>query len=1001
MAHGYLTPTDLRSDRNYLGAVAGAIGSRIKKSSNMAARERAYASKQAEMGGTSLEEAGIGRGYFFKRALGSSFGGDRIARTRGRFETDPGPGRDPSGSQASRFRGGFDYGVSNTIKSPTKGALASIVGSRPGGPGGFLGAGAQAINPEVLGGELAKYQGTKKNAAGFSVDTTATEVKDLAGILNQIGQLIVRTSNSTIQAVDGVQRVNVRVVESVQSLGQLQVSIAERALDQQRMLAGAAEDHQEKMLARQMSAAEKGRFTPDDLSSDLTAEKGYGFGGSGIGGILGGLFGGGGIGDILGTGLDLFGGGRRGGGRGFGRMSRAGRRAQRAQGLYRVDGHNFRNNSITGHALGLERIRQGKGLDAAHAAGNDITKRYAKRYGEKAAVKRFGAEALSSAGVKLGKTGMISKLLRPIFKRIPIFGGLIDFAVSLALGEPVGRAAAKAVGATLGSALGTLIPIPGVGTIAGGILGDFAGGAIYDAVAGGGGGSKSEVTAFASGGIINQPTLGMVGEAGAEGVFPLEGARGRKTFIKFGEGILEAQRRNKYQYAKIQAEGLSQYYDKQDGWTNGWKKFTDWIKKLGGQLSRWLFGDDQPGGNRYGLFDPRRYLPNEPYTGPISGETFNPLAAPRREAGNRSKNQHYGATRDGGDRSHGGIDITDAYSMGDNKVAPVIAYKSGKITQVSTTGGGPGGIVKIDHGNGFATEYFHVDPRSDLEVGQIVHGGQKIADLHRYYSGGVEQTHLHFQVRENGNIVDPTGHYNNAKNVISSPLSDSAAATAATAAGTDITPEQVIPLPDEVSLDSPGSTGSNSAAQQRLRALEAKNNTIRKLRVALSGDTLQAKARTTFENAKRERRNSTADEDLIIPGVGKIRYFDNKFFSKFTYFDKNGREIDDKTFNQLLHKRRLELKNEQEKIIEQIGNAREDLQASSASTNPDVLRTSATVAAADRAAKTQLAFLQVPTQQQSSGGDSSAAALAAGMGLAATSNRGNWPNGFYNAILEA
>ncbi|CAR63425.1 2OG-Fe(II) oxygenase family like protein [Synechococcus phage S-RSM4] len=999
MAHGYLTPTDLRSDRNYLGAIAGAIGSRIKKSSNMAARERAYASKQAEIGGTSLEEAGIGKGYFFKRALGSSFGGDRIARTRGRFETDPGPGRDPSGSQASRFRGGFDYGVSNTIKSPTKGALASIVNSRPGGPGGFLGAGAQAINPEVLGGELAKYQGTKQNAAGFSVDTTATEVKDLAGILNQIGQLIVRTSNSTIQAVDGVQRVNVRVVESVQSLGQLQVSIAERALDQQRMLAGAAEDHQEKMLARQMSAAEKGRFTSDDFSDGLTADKGYGFGGSGIGGILGGLFGGGGIGDILGTGLDLFGGRRRG------RMSRAGRKAQKAQGLYRVDGHNFRNNSITGSALGYERIRQGKGLGAAHAAGNDITKRYAQRYGEKAALKRFGAEGLEAAGMSIGKSGMISRFLRPVFKRIPIFGGLIDFAVSLALGEPVGRAAAKAVGATLGSALGTLIPIPGVGTIAGGILGDFAGGAIYDAVTGGGGGSKSEVTAFASGGIINQPTLGMVGEAGAEGVFPLEGARGRKTFIKFGEGILEAQRRNKYQYAKIQAEGLSQYYDKQDGWTNGWKKFTDWIKGLGGQLSRWLFGngdDDQPGGNRFGLLDPRRYLPNntdEPYTGPISGETFNPLAAPRREAGNRSKNQHYGASRDGGDRTHGGIDITDAYSMGDNKAAPVIAYKSGKITQISTTGGGPGGIVKIDHGNGFATEYFHVDPRSDLEVGQMVHGGQKIADLHRYYSGGVEQTHLHFQVRENGTIVDPTGHYNNAKNVISTPLSDSAAATAATAAGTDITPEQVIPLPDGVSLDSPGSTGSNSAAQQRLRALEAKNNTIRKLREALSGDTLQAEARTTFENAKRERRNSTANEDMVIPGVGKIRYFDNKFFSKFTYFDKNGREVDEKTFNQLLRKRRLELKKEQEEIIEQIGNAREGLQASSASTNPDVLRTSATIAAADRASGSQVAFLSVPTQQQSGGGDSSAAMLAA-MGQASSSPRGWTPSGIYNSILE-
>ena len=107
MAHGYLQATDLRTERNFLGDIAGAIGNRIGKASDMARRERAYAENIAEKNNTSLAEAGIGRGHFFQRALGSTFGGDAIARTRGRFAKDATMSIDPTGSQASRFRGGF------------------------------------------------------------------------------------------------------------------------------------------------------------------------------------------------------------------------------------------------------------------------------------------------------------------------------------------------------------------------------------------------------------------------------------------------------------------------------------------------------------------------------------------------------------------------------------------------------------------------------------------------------------------------------------------------------------------------------------------------------------------------------------------------------------------------------------------------------------------------------------------------------------------------------
>ncbi len=100
----------------------------------------------------------------------------------------------------------------------------------------------------------------------------------------------------------------------------------------------------------------------------------------------------------------------------------------------------------------------------------------------------FGQRSILSKGLgrsanrlslrMLGRAG--TRVAKGIFGRIPIIGGLIDFAFSLAMGEKPGRAAAKAVGATVGSALGTLIPIPFAGTILGGILGDIVGGALYD-----------------------------------------------------------------------------------------------------------------------------------------------------------------------------------------------------------------------------------------------------------------------------------------------------------------------------------------------------------------------------------------------------------------------------------------------------------------------------------------------------------------------------------------
>ena len=134
MAAGNVGYTDTRSfSGSLLGDIASSIRNRTKNAALMARQERAYAEGQAEKQDTSLDEAGIGKGYFFKRALGSTFGGDRIARTRGYFEKNPPMGRDPLGSIESRFRGGFDYGEENLEKPKVVTSKPSTGGTSAGG----------------------------------------------------------------------------------------------------------------------------------------------------------------------------------------------------------------------------------------------------------------------------------------------------------------------------------------------------------------------------------------------------------------------------------------------------------------------------------------------------------------------------------------------------------------------------------------------------------------------------------------------------------------------------------------------------------------------------------------------------------------------------------------------------------------------------------------------------------------------------------------------------
>lgn len=94
---------------------------------------------------------------------------------------------------------------------------------------------------------------------------------------------------------------------------------------------------------------------------------------------------------------------------------------------------------------------------------------------------------------------------------------------------------------------------------------------------------------------------------------------------------------------------------------------------------------------------------------------------------------------------HHGIDI--AISTGTS----ITAARSGKVSKVGWMGV-YGKTVMIDHGNGIQTLYAHND-RLLVKVGEQIAAGERIA-----LSGNTGNTtgpHLHFEIRQNGKVIDP------------------------------------------------------------------------------------------------------------------------------------------------------------------------------------------------------------------------------------------------------
>lgn len=99
-------------------------------------------------------------------------------------------------------------------------------------------------------------------------------------------------------------------------------------------------------------------------------------------------------------------------------------------------------------------------------------------------------------------------------------------------------------------------------------------------------------------------------------------------------------------------------------------------------------------------------------------------------------------------KMHNGIDLASG------KGTPIMSSQGGKVI-ISQYSSSYGNYVVVDHGNGLSTLYAHLDKRY-VSVGDSVKCGQEIGTMGS--TGMSTGPHLHFEVRVNGEKVNPELH---------------------------------------------------------------------------------------------------------------------------------------------------------------------------------------------------------------------------------------------------
>ena len=106
---------------------------------------------------------------------------------------------------------------------------------------------------------------------------------------------------------------------------------------------------------------------------------------------------------------------------------------------------------------------------------------------------------------------------------------------------------------------------------------------------------------------------------------------------------------------------------------------------------------------------------------------------------------------------HQGIDLISSKYGTDY----IVAFADGVVTYAGANGG-YGNVVYIDHGNGYQTRYAH-QKYLNVKVGQTVKKGDILGYMGT--TGNSTGNHVHFEVRLNGNTLNPYDYVFNGKTI--------------------------------------------------------------------------------------------------------------------------------------------------------------------------------------------------------------------------------------------